>query len=59
MKEYQTRDCRKMTPLSDIAPEVLQAIREVLAVGYGEVRVIIKDGKIENVYKTESVKVGR
>ena len=48
-----------MTPLSDIAPEVLQAIREVLAIGYGEVRVIIKDGKIENVYKTESVKVGR
>jgi len=51
MKEYQTIDCRKMTPLSDIAPEVLQAIREAvqsiqLSGGYGNITVEIRGGKV-------------
>ena len=45
--------------LSEIAPEVLKAIREVLTVGYGQVIVYIEDGKIHHIEKVESVKVGR
>ena len=45
--------------LSEIAPEVLLAIREILTSGYGQVVVYIEDGKIHHIEKVESVKVGR
>ena len=49
----------RTTDLSAIAPEVLQAILQVLTVGYGQVIVYIEDGKIHHIEKVESVKVGR
>jgi len=48
-----------MTDLQSIAPEVLDAIRDVLTNGYGQVIVYIADGKIDKVEKVESVKVRR
>jgi hypothetical protein len=45
--------------LNDIAPELLKAIRDVLAVGYGEVVVVIADHKIDVIKKTESAKVNK
>lgn len=45
--------------MNEIAPELLRAIRDVLAVGYGEVIVKIADHKICIIEKKESVKVGK
>jgi hypothetical protein len=45
--------------LSEISPELLKAIREVLSAGYGVIIVKIADGKIDIVEKTISVKVGK
>lgn len=46
-----------ISQLNQIAPELLKAIREVLAVGYGEVVVVIADSKIDLIEKKVSVKV--
>jgi len=40
-----------------IAPELLKALCEVLAIGYGEVVIKIADHKIDVIEKKESVKV--
>jgi hypothetical protein len=45
--------------LSDISPELLKAIRDVLAAGYGEVIIKIADHKICIIEKKESMKVGK
>ena len=46
-----------MTDLSAIAPEVLQAILQVLTVGYGQVIVYIEDGMIKKVEPSKSILV--
>jgi hypothetical protein len=42
---------------NEISPELLKAICQVLAAGYGEVVVKIADGKIVLIEKKESVKI--
>ena len=43
--------------LSDISPEILKAIRDILSSGYGEVIIKIADHKIDVIEKKVSVKV--
>jgi len=43
--------------LSDISPEILRAIRDVLTAGYGEVLIKIADHKIVLVEKKETMKM--
>ena len=43
--------------LSDISPEILRAIRDILTAGYGEVIIKIADHKIVLVEKKETVKM--
>jgi hypothetical protein len=43
--------------ITEITPELLKAIRDVLTAGYGEVRVVIYQGRITLIEKMESVKV--
>ena len=45
--------------VNEISPELLRAIRDVLAAGYGEITVKIADGKICIIEKKVSLKVGK